>query len=151
MDLSIGSNSFRNANGVLKVQGREQLVLETRADGQQLLLTMDLYGSTGEHLAHLRRNVWAFNHDERFQVTTGPTTPALFTESAWLRLTDTQTGEPVLEAKIVGADKVQILTGKFHTHKGQLLEITSHLCRIAGSVTMFGDVLDVGGGTVAIG
>lgn len=151
MDLSIGSNIYRNANGVLRVQGKEQLVLETRSDGRQLLLTMDLYDSKGEHIAHLRRNVWAFNRDERFQIAIDPTEPTLFTKLGWLRLIDVQTGESALEAHLIGTDKVQILKGTFHTHKGQLLEITSHLFRISGSVTMFGDVLDVRGGVVAIG
>jgi len=66
MDLKIGSNAFRNTNGVLVIQGKEQVVLELRAENRQLLLTMDLYDQESKHVAHLRRNAWGFNADNRF-------------------------------------------------------------------------------------
>ena len=57
----------------------------------------------------------------------------------------------MLEASVTDRDKVQILQGRLSTHKGQLLEITSHLCRIAGVVTLFGDARDTRGGAIVIG
>jgi len=151
MELTLGSNSIRNTNGVLKVQGKEQIVLELRAGDNQLLVTMDLYDSGGNHVAHLRRNVWAFNHHNRFEISTSPASLPLFTTPTWLKLTDNETGEIVFEASAVDKEKVQVPRGKLYTHKGQLLEITSHYCRIVGGVTLFGDVLDAGGGAVVVG
>lgn len=55
MDLAIGSNSFRNTNGVLAIHGKEQIVLEIAAENDQLLLTMDLYSADGRQVAHLRQ------------------------------------------------------------------------------------------------
>jgi len=43
IELHVGSNVFRTTNGVIKLQGKEQLVLEVRPDPPTLLLTMDLY------------------------------------------------------------------------------------------------------------
>lgn len=151
MELTLGSNSFRNSNGVVILQGKEQIVLEVRAVDYQLMLTMDLYDSAGTHVAHLRRNSWAFNQDNRFAFSASPPSLPLFTSASWLRLTDSETGEVVFEARVIQNDQIQVPNGKFYTHKGQLFEITAHLCRLAGGVTMFGDAFDVGGGAVVIG
>ena len=59
MELNIGSNVYRNANGVLTLERKEQIVIEARSESPQLLVTADLYDAKGDHVAHLRRNVWA--------------------------------------------------------------------------------------------
>ena len=151
MELTLGSNSFRNSNGVVRLQGKEQVVLELRAVDGQLLLTMDLYDPAGTHVAHLRRNAWAFNQGDRFALSDSPPALPLFTNSTWLKLTDHETGEIVFEARVVQNDQIQVPSGKFYTHKGQLFEITAHLCRLEGGPAMFGDAIDVGGGPVVIG
>ena len=57
MEINIGSNIIRNTNGVLNVEGKDQVSLEVREDGQ-LLVTMDVYDDAGKHTARLRRNAW---------------------------------------------------------------------------------------------
>ncbi|MBM4120508.1 MAG: hypothetical protein ACKOBZ_01690 [Nitrospira sp.] len=151
MDVTIGSNSFRNTNGVLAIHGKEQVVIEFVPDADQLLLTMDLYSAAGRQVAHLRRNAWKFNLDERFVFNATAPSPSLYGGAPWLKLVDQETGDVVLEASVTDSDKLQIVQGKFYTHKGQLLEITSHLCRIAGVTTLFGDVRDFRGGAIVIG
>lgn len=149
MDLKIGSNVFRNTNGVLIVQGKEQIVLEVRAATHDLLLTMDLYDTEGKHLAHLRRNAWVFNVEDCFTLSTGPDRPSTVDRS-WVQVSWSQTGETVFVATLADRDVVAIPDGRFRSHKGQLVEISSHFCRIAGGTTRFGDVADVGGGPVTI-
>ncbi len=151
MELEIGSNTFRNTNGVLTLQGKEQLVLELRPDSNLLLLTMDLYDKDGDHIAHLRRNRWAFNIEDRFTLFSQLPSPSLFLDPPSLKLLDQNTDEVVLEANVVEKDKLVIPQGKFFTHQGQLVEITSHLCRLSGIITMFGEVRDVRGGPVVLG
>jgi len=151
MELNVGSNIFRNANGVLTLHGKEQIVLEMKPDHTQLLLTMDLYDTEGSHIAHLRRNFWAFNDKNRFQLSTSPVALSLFSDPVWLKLTDKETGDVLLEVSAVDKEKVQVLRGKFHTHKGKLVEITSHYCRIFGSSKKFCEVADARGGAVVIG
>lgn len=151
MDLAIGSNSFRNSNGVLAIHGKEQIVLEFLSENDQLLLTVDLYNASGRQVAHLRRNEWKFNVDDRFALSATAASPSLYGGAPWLKLVDKESGDTVLEASATDREKVQILQGKLYTHKGQLLEITSHLCRIAGVVTMFGDTRDARGGAIVIG
>jgi len=151
MELLLGSNSFRNTNGILKLQGKEQLVLEMPAGERQLFLTMDLYDPEGKHVAHVRRNQLAFNDKDRFALSTSSNILALFTGPAWVKVTDTTTGGTVLEATVAGQDKVSLVSGKFHTHKGQLIEITPHVCRIQGVLTKFNEVCDVQGGMIELG
>lgn len=152
LELNIGSNIFRNTNGVLKIQGKEQIVIELRPDDHQLLLTMDVYDSEGKHIAHLRRNTWAFNTANRFVVaTTGSSSPSLFSEPSWLKVSDSQTGDTILEVTLVDHARIHVVSGKFYSHKGHLVEITSHICRIGTSLSMFGDVVESRGGVASVG
>ncbi len=151
MDLKIGSNVFRNTNGILVIQGKAQIVLELRAEQHQLLLTMDLYDPEGKQLAHLRRNAWGFNRDDVYTFSTGPDSVSLFAPSPWLKIVLTETGQPVFDANMEGHDTIVVRDGRFYTHKGQFVEISSHYCRTAGLTTMFGDVADLRGGPINIG
>ncbi len=151
MDLKMGSNVFRNTNGVLVIQGKAQIVLELRAEQHQLLLTMDLYDAEAKHLAHVRRNTLAFNRDNLFTCTTGPESVALFTPTPWVRLSHKQTDERVFEARIEDTTTVAVPTGRFHTHTGHFVEISSHYCRIGDAATMFGHIVDLHGGPVILG
>ena len=132
MEIDIGSNIFRDTNGVLNVQGKEQISLKIGRDGQ-LLLTMDIYNSEGNHIAKLQSNAWAFNNKNRFEVTTIP---------ASLKLIDKESGEIVVEVNVVDKNKIQILKGKFYTYKKSLLEITPEFWRIAGGEKISGNVFD---------
>jgi hypothetical protein len=150
MDLNIGSNVFRNTNGVLKVEGKEQLVLQIDAEDPQLFVTMDLYDAAGTQLAHLRRNVWRINHHNRFDVERVPSDTSLFTLPMCVTLIDKPTGI-VLEVKLMDMQTVYIPHGRFYSHTGQLVEITPHYWRFPGKPTTFGSVCDVRGGAAALG
>jgi hypothetical protein len=151
LELKLGSNIFRNTNGVVKVQGKEQLVLEVSPEHDRVLLTMDFYDGSGNHVAHLRRNRWAFNERARFSINTSDSPPSLFPHLPWLKITDEDTGETLLEAAIVPGGKIHVASGRFYSHRGQLIEITSHYCRVGSSQTLFGDVFEARGGTATLG
>jgi hypothetical protein len=142
MELNIGSNIIRNTSGVLRVENREQITLEIGERDHQLLLTMDIYDASGTHIARLRRNAWVFNRKNRYAITTPP---------ASLRVVDThQGGALVVEANVVGKDRIEVLHGRFFTHLGDLLEITPAFWSI-DELVMSGNHFDGGGGAVAIG
>ena len=48
LELHVGSNVFRTTNGVIKLQGKEQIVLEVQHEPPALLLTMDFYDEQGQ-------------------------------------------------------------------------------------------------------
>jgi hypothetical protein len=41
--------------------------------------------------------------------------------------------------------------GNFYTHKGELVTISPHYCRIGTGLTLFGDVAESRGGAASIG
>jgi len=141
MELNIGSNIIRNTSGVLNVQGKEQIGLEIGKIDKQLLLTMEIYDSNGQLIGKLVRNAWVHNDNDRFIVTTHPTS---------LKLIDKQTGGIIVEAKVTDKGNIEIPQGIFYTHRGHMLEITPQYWRIMG-ITMSGNIFDSCGGAVEIG
>lgn len=151
LELLIGSNKFRNTNGVVRIQGKEQLFLESKPDQGLLLVTIDLYGETGTHIGHLRRNVLVLNPTNQFSVDVHRADAGATADLPWVRVTDQSTGQTVLEACVVAHKKIQVALGKFYSHKGMLVDITPHYCRIGSGTTLFGDVSENKGGTVVLG
>lgn len=141
MEVIIGSNTIRNTSGILNVRGKKQIFLEIGRDGQ-LLLTMDLYDSARNHVAKLRRNAWAFNKEDKFEVTTTP---------ASLKLIDKETRDVVVEANVEAKSKIKIPRGRFYTHTGDLLEVTPQSWSIWEMKVMMSDnIFDSCGKAVTI-
>jgi hypothetical protein len=151
LELLIGSNIFRNTNGVIKVQGKEQLVLEFRPEQGLLLVTMDLYSENGIHVAHLRRNVFVLNRSEQFAAEIHRSQCEAQVDHPWVRLLDRRSGLPVLETQVVSENRAHILSGKFYSHQGAPVEITPHYCRIGAGTTLFGEIVESRGGMVSLG
>ena len=116
MLLTIGSNRLSDNDGVIWVKGQRQIFLEWGLLNAELLLTMDLYGAEGGHIARLRRNHWTFNDNGRFDFRSG---------ARGFDLVDTKTGQVVLEARVVGRDSVVITQGSFYSSAGHRIEITT--------------------------
>jgi len=114
MQLTIGSQRLRNTDGIITVSGSRQICLEWGPVDSELLLTMNLYGTCGAHIARLRRNQWTFNDNDRFDFTTS---------AHGLNLVDTKLRQVVLDARILGADSVVIIQGEF-TSVGHRVELT---------------------------
>lgn len=150
-ELLIGSNIFRNTNGVVKIQGKEQLVLETRPKEGLLLVTIDLYDANGTQIAHVRRNALAINRAAQFTIDIHQATTDMPSDAPWVRLYSRQSGEIAFEARIVSDNRIQITSGRFYSHTGALVDITPHYCRIGSGRTLFGDVVENRGGTVVLG
>lgn len=148
-ELLIGSNIFRNTNGVVKIDGKEQLVLEYQVEQGVLLLTIDLYGEAGDHIAHVRRNRMVMNKGERFTV--DGQSAGREADLPSIRLWDRQSGSVVFEASAISERRIRISTGKFFSHKGLAVDITPHYCRIGPGRTLFGDIVENKGGTVVLG
>lgn len=151
LELHVGSNVFRNTNGVIKLQGKEQLVLEAQPQPPMLLLTMDLYDEQGTRVGHIRRNALSAHSTGRFAIDAKASGDSIPEGQPSVTVVDRTTGQPVLEACLVQGRKVRITVGQFHTHKGELVTISPHYCRIGTGRTLFGDVAEGRGGAAAIG
>ena len=150
INIKLGSNVVRNTNGVISIQGKEQVVLEWDPETCRICLTMDFYDEQSTRLAHLRRNRWAFNNESRLLFINSPESPPLFPSDSWLKILKRETGESILEVQGGAQDIISITYGRFYSHQGQLVEISTHYCRVAGGTTMFGDVVDVRGGAISL-
>jgi hypothetical protein len=151
LELHVGSNIFRSTNGVIKFQGKEQIALEVQADPPALLLTMDFYDEQGQRIGHLRRNQLSAAGSGRFAVcASAPADPTL-DDSLTVTVSERTTGNTVIEVYVFQRRRIRITSAHFHTHKGELVSITPHYCRIGTSLTMFGDVVESRGGIAIIG
>jgi hypothetical protein len=145
-ELRIGSNIFRNTNGVVTIHGKEQLVVEPKPDLGLFLATLDLYNERGTRIAHLRRNVFTLNESGRFavDVSRGQDFP-------FVRLTDLHLRHVVLDIRMASDGRVDLASGTLYSHKGILVEITPHYCRIGSHTTLFGEIVDMRGGPAILG
>lgn len=151
LELHIGSNVFRTTNGVIKLQGKEQIVLEVQPDPPALFLTMDFYDEQGQRIGHLRRNVLSAAGASRFAVSVMTAPEATIDDPLTVTVSDRVTGETVLEVYLFQRRKVRVTSAHFYTHKGEPVSISPHYCRIGTGLTMFGDVAECRGGMAALG
>jgi hypothetical protein len=151
LELHVGSNIFRTTNGVLKFQGKEQIVLEVQSEPPALLLTMDFYDEQGQRIGHLRRNHLSAGGANRFAVGMTAPSDATLDDPLTVTVSERATGSTVIEVYLFQRRKIRFTTAHFHTHRGDLVSISPHYCRLGTGLTKFGDVVEGRGGTAAIG
>lgn len=151
IELIIGSNIFRNTNGVVKIHGKEQIVLEPKPEQGLLCVTIDLYNEAGAHVAHVRRNVLVLNQTGQFTADIHRVGSDSAGETPSVRIVDQPSGTLAFEASVIGENKIEITAGRFCSHKGIAVAITPHYCRIGSGMTRFGDIVENRGGTVVLG
>jgi hypothetical protein len=151
LELRIGSNIFRSTNGVVSIHGKEQLVVEVKPEQGLLLTTLDLYNECGVRIAHLRRNVLTLNERGRFTVDVPLGQSLSSADTPSVRVTDLQSGDVVLEARMASEYRVDLAWGKLYSHKGMLVEITPHYCRIGSHTTLFREIVEARGGPAVLG
>ena len=114
--MTIGSNHLRSTDGIISIRGKRQIALEWGQLNSELLLTMNLYGAGGRHIARLRRNQWTFNDNDRFDFEGN---------ASGFNLVDTKLSQVVLGARVLGQDSVVITQGAFYSFAGHKIEITT--------------------------
>ena len=151
LELHVGSNVFRNTNGVVTLQGKEQVVLEMQLDPLALLLTMDFYDDQGTRVGHIRRNALSAHSAARFAIHVKAGDEAAPDNPPSITVVDQTTGRIVFEACLIQRRKIRITVGRFCTHKGEAVTISPHYCRIGTGLTLFGNVAESRGGAAVIG
>ena len=151
LELRIGSNIFRRTNGIVRIHGKEQLVIELKPELGLLLATLDLYNERGTRIAHLRRNVLTLNESGRFTVDVGLGPSLSSADIPSVRLRDLQSGHLVFEARMAATSRVDLVCGRLHSHKGMLVEITPHYCRVGSGTALFGNIVEARGGPAVLG
>jgi hypothetical protein len=112
---------------------------------------MDLYDEQGSRVGHIRRNALSAHSAGRFTIYVSANSDSTPDDPSSVTVADRTTGNTVLEACLVQGRKVRMAMGHFYTHKGELVTISPHYCRIGTGLTLFGDVAESRGGAAAIG
>lgn len=141
MDVEIGSNLFRNSDGVVEVEGLPQIEFVLRNSGGPLMVNFVVFDENGKLLAKVVNSTMAFNESSIHALERTPTS---------IKLTKESSGKVVLQAYLREPDRVVVPQAEFVTIRGHLLEVSSVEWRIGEKRASQGDE-DVKGGPVVIG
>ncbi len=141
MDVEIGSNLFRNSDGVVEVEGLPQIEFVLRNSDGPLMVNFVVFDENGKLLAKVVNSSMAFNESNMHALERTPTS---------IKMTKESSGKVVLQAYLREPDRVVVPQAEFVTIRGHLLEVSSVEWRIGEKRASQGDE-DVNGGPVVIG
>jgi hypothetical protein len=142
MDIEIGTNVYRNTNGVIEVQGVPQLEISVKMSGSSpIRLTYAHFDGAGKMTAKIVDNAFAMNERRALELKKSPTE---------LVVHNSETGQTVLHLELTAPEVIAVRTAEFMTIKGQKLEVTAEEWRVDRRRSARSDQ-DVKGGAVAIG
>lgn len=141
MDLEIGSNLYRNTDGMLEIEGVPQIMIALRKPGGPLLVNFVVFDNVGRVEAKMVDSTMAFNERRAHELTRTPT---------GLVMKHSESGKVVLQVELKESGRVVVQKGEFLTVKGHLLEISPVEWRLEKRRMSGGDT-DLNGGAVLIG
>jgi hypothetical protein len=142
MDIEIGTNVYRNTNGIIEVQGVPQLEVSLKVSGvSPIRLNYAHFDGSGKMTAKVVDSAFAINERGTLQIAKSPTE---------LVVKNTETGGTVLHMELTAPDAVAIRRAEFMTIKGQKLEVTAEEWRVDRQRSAR-STNDAKGGAVAIG
>ena len=141
MDVEIGSNLYRNTDGMLEIEGVPQIMIALRKPGGPLLVNFVVFDNVGRVEAKMVDSTMAFNERRAHELTRTPT---------GLVMKHSESGKVVLQVELKESGRVVVLKGEFLTVKGHLLEISPVEWRLEKRRMSGGDT-DLKGGAVLIG
>lgn len=140
MDIEIGSNLFRNADGRIEIEGTPQLQVSVRQPAGSLMVNFALFDGAGRMMAKVVDSNLTFNERRAYE---------LSKTAAGVLLKHGETGTIVFSIELKDGGRVVFNRGTFHTIKGHLLEVTPTDYRLDKRRTSGGDT-DAKGGSVDI-
>lgn len=141
MDLKIGSNLYRNTDGMVEVGGVPQLEVKLRKPGGPVLVNFVVFDRDGRIRAKMVNSAMTINEQRTYDLDVCPT---------GLTLKRTDSGKEVLTVNLEDGNCVAISAGEFYTIKGNLIEITPTEWRIEDR-RMSGADVNLEGKAVSIG
>lgn len=141
MDIDIGSNLYRNANGTIEVEGVPQIQLARHPTTGALLVNFALFDSNGRMLAKVVDSTMMFNERRAYELTK--------TDKS-VSMKEAESGKILLQFDVKAPDVVSLSRGEFHSMKGHLLQVSATEWKI-DKQQKSGLTLDVKGGAVSLG
>lgn len=141
MDVEVGSNVYRNSDGIIEVEGVPQIQVGQHPSTGALLVNFALFDSSGRMLAKVVDSTMMFNERRAYDLTKTAKSVAI---------KEAASGKILLQMELKAPNVVTWTKGEFHTVKGHLLEVTSKEWKV-DKQQKSGLNQDVKGGAVLIG
>jgi hypothetical protein len=141
MDVEIGSNLYRNTNGMITIEGVPQIEVAIKPSNGSLLVNFALFDGAGKMIAKLSDSTLMFNERRAYEVSK---------TAKSIALKQVDSGKIVLQMELRAPEMVAITRGEFHTVKGHVIEVTPTEWKI-DKVRSSGAKQDMQGGEVTLG
>ena len=141
MDVEVGSNLYRNTDGMIEIEGVPQIQVALKTAADTLLVNFALFDADGKVTAKLTDSTLMFNEKRAYEVTK--------TQKSLL-LTHTASGAVILQLDVKASGVVVFTKGEFHTIKGHVFRVSAAEWRI-DKLSASGTTHDAKGGSVVIG
>jgi len=141
MDVEVGSNLYRNTDGMIEIEGVPQIQMALKPMTGALLVNFVLFDAGGKVTAKLVDSTLMINERRAYEVNKTP---------KGLLLTHPASGTVVLQLDVKSPDVVTFTKGEFHTIKGHVIQVSSVEWKI-DKVRASGTTHDLKGGSVVLG
>ena len=141
MDVEVGSNLYRNTDGMIEIEGVPQIEVVLKPTTGALLVNFALFDANGKVTAKLNDSTLMINEKRAYDVTQTPKS---------LLLTHPASGTVVLQIDLKAPDVVAFTKGEFHTIKGHVIQVSATEWKI-DKLRASGTTQDVKGGSVVLG
>jgi len=141
MDVEIGSNLYRDTDGMIEIEGVPQIQVALKPTTGDLLVTFALFDASGKVTAKLIDSTLMINERRAYEVNT--TTKSL-------RLTHSTSGTVILQMDVKAPGVVAFTKGEFHTMKGHVIHVSPTEWNI-DKLRVSGTTQDLKGGSVVLG
>ena len=141
MDVEIGSNLYRDTNGMIEIDGVPQIQVALKPATGDLLVTFALFDAGGRVTAKLIDSTLMINEQRAYEVRRSPKS---------VQLAHSASGSVILQIDVKGPGVVTFTKGEFHTMKGRVIHVSSTEWAI-DKLRVRGTMNDLKGGSVALG
>ncbi|MBA5872226.1 MAG: hypothetical protein GDA68_19845 [Nitrospira sp. CR2.1] len=141
MDIEVGSNLYRNSNGIIDIEGVPQFEVAIKEPSGALLVNFALFDEVGRMTAKVVDSNLMFNERRAYQLARSPTSVSLKHE---------ESGTVVFALELKDSNRVVFSRGSFHTIKGHRLDVSQTEWRI-DKKHFSGKDTDTKGGAVFLG
>ncbi len=141
MDVEVGSNLYRNTDGMIEIEGIPQIQVALKPTTGDLLVTFALFDAEGKVTAKLVDSTLMTNERRAYEVTRTPQS---------LLLTHPASGTIILQMNMKAPDVVAFTKGEFHTIKGHVIQVSPVEWKI-DKLRFSETTHDLKGGSVVLG
>ena len=141
MDVEVGSNVYRNTDGMIEIEGIPQIQITLKPNTGALLVNFALFDVNGKVTAKLNDSTLMINEKRAYDVTNTPKS---------LLLRHPASGTVILQIDVKAPNVVAFTKGEFHTIKGHVIQVSATEWKI-DKLRASGTIQDVKGGSVVLG